>query len=247
MSVSRAVRLRECPLAELTVLRTRKENWVRVTNQALSQCRFNPFTPKWDQFQISPAASPEILHDTVWTTWVSIAYSDERWLYYRFSLPHWILFFSLGVKVLKDKKDEQKGKKQSIAERASLKKLHLMFTKWRNYPKMTREFFRIHWTPTVFPFWTCLLPLGISRTGPHRLLAGIRTEYEHKDTRLLLITASHDWGVRGILGKVRSLHAVFFVFRSFFFFQVALWNSGPKVFKSSHFGLCRAGLLGGSR
>ena len=48
----------------------------------------NPFTPKSDQFQIPPATSPEILHHTVWRTWLFIAYSDERWLYYQFSLPH---------------------------------------------------------------------------------------------------------------------------------------------------------------
>ena len=41
-----------------------------------------------DQFQTSPAASPEILHHTVWKIWLFIAYSDERWLYYQFSLPH---------------------------------------------------------------------------------------------------------------------------------------------------------------
>ena len=33
-----------------------------------------PFTPKSDQCQISPAASPEILHHTVWRTWLFIAY-----------------------------------------------------------------------------------------------------------------------------------------------------------------------------
>ena len=44
--------------------------------------------PKSDQFQFSPAASPEILHHTVWRTWLSIAHSDERWLYYQFSLVH---------------------------------------------------------------------------------------------------------------------------------------------------------------
>ena len=54
---------------------------------------FNPFTPKSDQFQISPAASPEIWHHTVWRTWLFIAYSDERWFYYQFSLPH--LYISL--------------------------------------------------------------------------------------------------------------------------------------------------------
>ena len=42
--------------------------------------RFNPFTPESDQCQISPAASPEILHHTVRRTWLFIAYSDEKWL-----------------------------------------------------------------------------------------------------------------------------------------------------------------------
>ena len=50
--------------------------------------RVNPFTPKGDQFKnISPAASPDILHHTVWRTWLLIAYSDERWLSTKFSLP----------------------------------------------------------------------------------------------------------------------------------------------------------------
>ena len=38
----------------------------------------NPFTPESDQCQISPAASPEILHHTVRRTWLFIAYSGER-------------------------------------------------------------------------------------------------------------------------------------------------------------------------
>ena len=38
----------------------------------------DPFTPKNDQFQISPVASPEISHHAVWRTWLFIAYSDER-------------------------------------------------------------------------------------------------------------------------------------------------------------------------
>ena len=38
----------------------------------------NPFTPESDRCQISPAASPEILHHTVWRTWLFLAYSDER-------------------------------------------------------------------------------------------------------------------------------------------------------------------------
>ena len=49
---------------------------------------FNPFTPKSDQCQISPAASPEILHHTVWRTWLFIAYYVDKWLYYQFSLHH---------------------------------------------------------------------------------------------------------------------------------------------------------------
>ena len=32
----------------------------------------NPFTPKSDQCQISPAASPKVLHHTVWRTWLFI-------------------------------------------------------------------------------------------------------------------------------------------------------------------------------
>ena len=46
----------------------------------------NPFTPKSDQFQISPAASPDISHHTVWRTWLFTAYSDERWEHHQPSL-----------------------------------------------------------------------------------------------------------------------------------------------------------------
>ena len=49
---------------------------------------FNPFTPESDQCQNSPAASQEIWHHTVWRTWLFIAYWDEKWLYYKFSLHH---------------------------------------------------------------------------------------------------------------------------------------------------------------
>ena len=53
----------------------------------------NPFGS--DQFQISPAASPEILHHTVWRISIFIDFSDKlkRWLYYQFSQPH--LYISL--------------------------------------------------------------------------------------------------------------------------------------------------------
>ena len=50
--------------------------------------RLNPFTPESDQCQNSPAASQEIWHHTVWRTWLFMAYSDEKWLYYKFSLHH---------------------------------------------------------------------------------------------------------------------------------------------------------------
>ena len=72
---------------------------------------FNPFTPNSDQFQISPAASPEILHHAVWRIWLFIAQSDDKLLLYQFSLPHLnislknfvrMYFLSLGVKGLKD-------------------------------------------------------------------------------------------------------------------------------------------------
>ena len=56
--------------------------------------RINPLIPKSDQYQISPAASPEILHHTVWRIWLFIAYSDARWLYYQLSLPS-VIHFSL--------------------------------------------------------------------------------------------------------------------------------------------------------
>ena len=49
---------------------------------------FNPFTPKSDRSNNSPAASPAILHHTVWRIWLFIACSDERWLHYQFSLCH---------------------------------------------------------------------------------------------------------------------------------------------------------------
>ena len=56
----------------------------------------NPFAPKSDKFQISPAVSPDILHHTVWRTRVFIACSDDRWLYYQFSLLHLYIFFLKG-------------------------------------------------------------------------------------------------------------------------------------------------------
>ena len=42
--------------------------------------------PRVINFKVSPAASPEIWHHTVWRTCLFIAY--EKWLYYQFSSPH---------------------------------------------------------------------------------------------------------------------------------------------------------------
>ena len=50
-----------------------------------------------DQLHISPAASPETWHHTVWRTWLLIPYSDKIWLYSQFSIPHlYIAFRRLG-------------------------------------------------------------------------------------------------------------------------------------------------------
>ena len=58
----------------------------------------NPFTPESDQCQNSPVASQEIWHHTVWRTWLRIAYSNERWLYYKLSLHHSYNCFLKGWK-----------------------------------------------------------------------------------------------------------------------------------------------------
>ena len=66
------------------------EEWLSFDSQSLCTIyllvMINPFTHKSDQLQISPTASPGILHHTVWRIWIFIAYSDERWLYYQFWL-----------------------------------------------------------------------------------------------------------------------------------------------------------------
>ena len=68
---------------------------VRVARSRLNElfrapkCNFvNPFTPESDQCQNIPAASHEIWHHTVQRIWLFIAYSDEKWLYYKFLLHH---------------------------------------------------------------------------------------------------------------------------------------------------------------
>ena len=49
--------------------RTNLSASIQIEYRALSP---SPFTPTSDQFQISSAASPEILHHTVWRTWAFI-------------------------------------------------------------------------------------------------------------------------------------------------------------------------------
>ena len=66
-------------------------------NTSLLHFFVNPFTPKSDQFVISPVASPEILHHTVWSTWLFIAYSGDKWLCNQFSLCITYIHFSLKV------------------------------------------------------------------------------------------------------------------------------------------------------
>ena len=62
---------------------------------------FNTFTPKSDQFQISPVASPVIVHHTVWRTWISIAYSDWKMILVPVLTTSLIMYFlSLGLKGL---------------------------------------------------------------------------------------------------------------------------------------------------
>ena len=55
------------------------------------------FALKSDQDEISPAAPPEILHHTVWRTWLFTAYLDERWFQHQFSLPHLYIIFLEGL------------------------------------------------------------------------------------------------------------------------------------------------------
>ena len=55
----------------------------------------NPFTPKSDQFQISPVAPTEILHHIVWRTWPFMAHSEGRRLYHRQILTTSLIHFSL--------------------------------------------------------------------------------------------------------------------------------------------------------
>ena len=60
----------------------------------ISTPQFDPFTPKSEQFQMSPSASPEMLYITSPSMNLTFhSFSDDRWSYYQFSLPH--LYISL--------------------------------------------------------------------------------------------------------------------------------------------------------
>ena len=84
------------PHSYLSLLRDWENVRFELENLSLSRESSCLFTPKSDQFQISPAVSPEVLHHTVCRTWLFIAYSDKRWLYYQFSLPHLYIFLYEG-------------------------------------------------------------------------------------------------------------------------------------------------------
>ena len=52
--------------------------------------RFHPFTPKndWSISNLPCSLTRNITSHSLWRTWPFIAYSDEGWSYYQFSLPH---------------------------------------------------------------------------------------------------------------------------------------------------------------
>ena len=103
--------------------------WPSFLGRAMEICSAQsiPFTPKGDQFQISPAASPAILHHTVWRAWLFIGYSDERLFYYRFSLLHtgWenVTFLSWewerDIDVAENREDVEKGELDGPSTRLS--------------------------------------------------------------------------------------------------------------------------------
>ena len=65
------------PAPYLWMLKARPLEWIPFYG-LLCRLLTNPFTPKSDQFQISPTASPEILYHIVCRTWLFVAYSDKR-------------------------------------------------------------------------------------------------------------------------------------------------------------------------
>ena len=78
----------------------------------IARKQINPLTPKSAQLQISPAASPAILHHTVWRTWFFTPYSGGKWFRYQIlttSLIHLSLtgwenaLFELGSERVKNR------------------------------------------------------------------------------------------------------------------------------------------------
>ena len=81
-----AVSLRSAPFYDFAQRSLIFIDWIIIIiekpkTHSLYRRSLNPFTPKCDQCQLSPAASPAILHNTVWRTWLFIAYSDGKWLH----------------------------------------------------------------------------------------------------------------------------------------------------------------------
>ena len=72
---------------------TNEESNVRTESKQFS---INPFTPESDQRQISPAASQEVWHHTVWRTWLFLAYSDDT---HDYSTKSSMNILNLGVSV----------------------------------------------------------------------------------------------------------------------------------------------------
>ena len=68
--------------------RKKKQEWDGREHTNRRKCLNFSLPPR-----ISPALSPETSRHIVWRTWLFITCSDERWLYYKFTLPH--LYISL--------------------------------------------------------------------------------------------------------------------------------------------------------
>ena len=67
--------------------------WLSVSRSE-SSVRCYPFHSQvWSSSNFSCSLTSNITSPTIWRTWLFIAYADERWLYYQFSLLH--LYVSL--------------------------------------------------------------------------------------------------------------------------------------------------------
>ena len=63
---------------------------------------YNPFTPESDQLKLFSCSLTRTITWRRWRSWLFMAYSDERWLYYQFSLPHFIYISAFLVWEWKD-------------------------------------------------------------------------------------------------------------------------------------------------